>query len=194
MAVLVGLLGVSWAAPATADEIIGFYFHSFGLSSRGMVYFPHAFVTVEPAPEPEGSADFGLETGLLQRAFGFTAVHPGPALLLHPTRGQVIDAPHSYLSASHRRFAVRVSDAQYQALLDAVSAWQAVDGDPYDLRRRNCIAFVAALARAIGLEVGDTRSLDPARFLSDLRQRNIARVLPDPASAPPPLRTAASGH
>jgi hypothetical protein len=194
VAVLVGLIGVCTAASATADDIIGFYFHGFGLSSQGLLYYPHAFVTIDPAPESDATPDSDVETELPSRSFGFTAVHPGPALLLHPTRGQVIEAPKAYLSASHRRFAVRVTDAQYQSLLDAVSAWRAVEGDPYDLHRRNCIAFVAILARAIGLEVGDARVLDPARFLTDLRQRNIARVLPDPVPDPPPLRTAASGR
>jgi len=191
--ILVGLLSLSTPAAAKADEIVAFYFHGFGLS-RGSVYFPHAFVTIAPAPASgqEVSPEPGVETGYPLRSFGFVSARPGPILLLHHTRGEVIDSANAYLSMSRREFAVRVSDARYQSLLDAVSAWQAVDGDPYDLRRRNCVTFVAAIARSIGMDVGDDRILDPLRFLADLRQRNIAMISPDDALNLPPLRVAAS--
>ncbi len=194
LTVLVGLLSVSAPAAAKADEIVGFYFHGWGLSSRGLVYFPHAFVTISPAPGPEASPDPRLEPDYPARSFGFVAVKPGPTLLLHHTRGEVIDSAKAYLSVSRREFAVRVSDAQYQSLLDAVSAWRAVEGDPYDLRRRNCVTFVAAMARAINLDVGDDRILDPSRFLTDLRQRNLAMIPPDDAPNALPTRVAASAN
>jgi hypothetical protein len=189
---LVGFLSVSTPSWAKADEIVGFYFHTWGLSSRGLVYFPHAFVTVDPAPGPEASPEQSDETAYPRRSFGFVSAKPGPILLLHHTRGEVIDSATAYLSVSRREFAVRISDAQYQSLLDAVSNWQAVEGDPYDLRRRNCVTFVAAMARAIGMDVGDDRMLDPSRFLTDLRQRNMAMIAPDDAPNLPPVTVAAS--
>lgn len=194
LAVLIGLLGFSTASSAAADEIVAFYFHGFGLSSQGGVYFPHAFVTIDPTTDAEASPDFSVETGDPRRSFGFVSVKPGPALLLHHTRGEVIDSATAYLAVSHRQFSVRVSDAQYQSLLDAVSAWRATPGDPYDLRHRNCVTFVAAIARAIDLDVGDERALDPLRFLKDLKQRNIARVLPDDAPDTLPALVVATGH
>jgi hypothetical protein len=192
--VLICLLSVSTPALAKADEIVGFYFHSWGVSSRGLIYFPHAFVTIDPVPGPEASPDPRGETGYPPRSFGFVSAKPGPILLLHHTRGAVIDSAKDYLSVSRREFAVRVTDAQYQSLLDAVSAWQAVEGDPYDLRRRNCVTFVAAMARAIGMDVGDDRTLDPLRFLIDLRQRNIGMITPDDAPNAVPMTVAASAN
>ncbi len=192
--VFVGLLSFAAPASAAADEIVAFYFHSLGLSSRGLVYFPHAFVTAEPAPGPEGSPDLSVETPYPPRSFGFVSAKPGPILLLHHTRGEVIDSAKDYLSVSHREFAVRVSDAQYQSLLDAVAAWRSAPGDPYDLRRRNCVTFVAAMARAIGLNVGDDRTLDPLRFLTDLRQRNMGMIPSDDGPFALPTRVAASSE
>jgi hypothetical protein len=190
--VLVGLLSVSTASSAKADEIVAFYFHSFGVSPRGAVYFPHTFVTIAPAPGPEGSLESINETAYPSRSFGFVSAKPGPILLLHHTRGEVIDSAKGYLSVSRREFAVRVSDAQYQSLLDAVAAWRAVNGDPYDLRHRNCVTFVAALARALGMDVGDDRTLDPLRFLIDLRRRNMDMISPDDAPFALPTRVAAA--
>ncbi len=192
--VLVGLLSLSAASPVAADEIVAFYFHSLGLSSRSLVYFPHAFITVEPAPGPEAGPELSDATVYPLRSFGFVSAKPGPILLIRHTRGEVIDSAKGYLSVSRREFAVRVTDAQYQSLLDAVAAWQSAPGDPYDLRHRNCVTFVAAMARAIGLDVGNDRTLDPSRFLNDLRQRNMAMTPPDDAPNLPPVRVAAAAN
>jgi len=192
LAVVIGALVFSAASPAAADEIVGFYFHSFGLSSQGALYFPHAFVTIDPAAGPDADSAFSDKTRFPRQSFGFVSARPGPILLLHHTRGKVIDSAKAYLSVSRREFAVRVTDVQSQSLLDAVSDWRAAPGDPYDLRRRNCVTFVAAMARAIGLDVGDDRTLDPLRFLIDLRQRNISRVLPDDGAGAPSTRAAAN--
>lgn len=192
LAVSIGFLAFAAASPATADEIVAFYFHSLGVSSQGRLYFPHAFVTIDAAPGLGESSAFSDETGYPLRSFGFVSLKPGPILLLHHTRGEVIDSAKGYLAMSHREFAVRVSDARYQSLLDAVAAWRSAPGDPYDLRHRNCVTFVAAMARAIGLDVGDDRTLDPMRFLTDLRRRNMALIAPDAAPNLPPVRVAAS--
>src|SRR5690606_25244066 len=42
--------------------------------------------------------------------------------------------------------------------------WNGPDGSVYDLRRRNCITFVADLARLAGLQTAEEPSMKPGTF------------------------------
>ena len=142
-----------------------------------MLYFPHAFLLVRGVSEAQG--------GAIEQSFGFTAVAVTPALLFHRAPGEVIDSRKAYLQVSRQHLAIEISDDQYRALLQAVRGWERVKGDPYDLHSRNCVTFVGEMARVLGLNVGDERTMDPARFLEDLRARNVSKLMAsDAADAP----------
>ena len=155
------------ASPAAAEVTVGFYSHSWGLSG-GDLYFPHAFIVVKG--ELEGRAP------PIEQSFGFTAITVSPALLLSRVPGQVIDSSRTYIPISRKHFDLVVSDEQYRDLLQAIADWQRVKGDPYELKKRNCITFVGQMARVLGLEVGDEHVMDPARFLDDLALRNPGKL------------------
>ncbi|MEJ0067088.1 MAG: hypothetical protein WDM85_18145 [Caulobacteraceae bacterium] len=171
--VLICVLLATPAGPAAAAVTVGFYSHPWGLSSQGFLYFPHAFITVRGTPDGGGEP--------VDLSFGFTAPSPTPALLFHRTRGEIIDSARTYMAVSREYFSIVVPDDRYRALLEAIAAWRGVKGDPYDLKKRNCITFVGEMGRAIGLDVGDERVMDPDRFLDDLRRRNLDKVQPTDA-------------
>lgn len=79
---LLAALAILGAAPAAADVTVSFYSHPMGLTG-GYLYFPHAFITVKGRIEGQDE--------LVDRSYGFTAASVTPALLLAPTRGEIID-------------------------------------------------------------------------------------------------------
>lgn len=171
--VLVALCLILLANPgaASARYVVSFYSHSWGVG-QGMLYFPHVFLVIRGAPDGGGPP--------IEQSFGFTDPSPTPALLFHRSHGEVIDSRKDYLSVSRKHFSIQIDDDQYRRLIEAVRAWEGVDGDPYDLHSRNCITFVGEMARAIGLMVGDERITDPSRFLEDLKARNASVLTPEP--------------
>jgi hypothetical protein len=147
----------------------------------GFIYFPHAFVVIER------TSDDGAPP--TREAYGFTAVSPNAVLLAKKGRGKISEPDPRYTGVSRLHFQMTLTDEQYAAVKQSIADW----GDAYDLDNRNCIAFVAALARAVGLEVGDATGRDPVKFLEAVRRANAARLeapptviaAPPPASSPP---------
>ena len=149
---------------------VSFYSHAWGLSPTGYLYFPHAFVVVEP----DGSS-VSLSS---RQSFGFTPVDTAVVLVTKHGRGMIIPEDERYRAVSVLHFSVEISDDQYVALQRGIEAWKD-NGDPYDLRTRNCISFVAQMARLVDLKVGDMNTLDPAAFLESVKQANLARINAD---------------
>lgn len=58
-----------------------------------------------------------------------------------------------------------VSDAVYRAVRARADWWHGPEGSLYDLRRRNCISFIADLARVAGLLTAKEPSMKPGTFL-----------------------------
>jgi hypothetical protein len=162
------------ASPAGAEVTVSFYSHSWGVSG-GDLYFPHAFIVLK--------GDLEADATPIDQSFGFTAVTVSPALLFSKVRGEVIDSSRTYVPISRKHFTVVISDGQYRSLLTAIADWEAVKGDPYELKKRNCITFVGELARVLGLDVGDDHVMDPAAFLDDLARRNPDRIQLEPDGA-----------
>ncbi len=125
--------GAAWA-----EVIVSFYSHDFGSS------FPHAFITVK------GTLDRG---GGVDANYGFTAKSVTPAILMGSVIGVVETSKPGYVAASDRQFGVKVSDAQYDALVALVAQWRALPGKSYSLNKRNCIHFAGAAAQLLGLKV-----------------------------------------
>ena len=138
---LILFAGLALAVPraAFAEVIVAFYSHEFGSS------FPHAFVTVKGTPERGGTP---IDTN-----YGFTAKSVTPAILMGPVAGSVEDVTPKYVASSNRQFAVKISDAHYDAMMAVVAKWRAIPGKSYSLNKRNCVHFVGEIGQALGLKV-----------------------------------------
>ena len=177
------LVAVLWLAawPAAAAVVLTFYGHE-GLRVRGnWLYFPHAYLRLSGT----------LETGEpVERAVGFTARHPGPQLLLFPGPGMLKEPEPAYLAEGVPYLSVEISDAAFHELGRRIDWWGTPQGSRYDLNRRNCIAFVADVAQAVGLRTPSPRTLSPNGFLKDMVVMNpagsVPGLLPAPVVAPVP--------
>lgn len=159
MAFLLLLWGL--ASSAAAAVTVRFYSRELGGNN-----FPHAFIVVEGTLDATGERVHG--------SYGFTAKAITPAILLGSVAGEVIEQSPGYIANSERQFALRVSDAQYRAVMAVVQRWRELPQPSYNLNRRNCIHFVAAIAEALGLTVDYPRALmkRPRSYLQRLRSLN----------------------
>lgn len=150
------------ASPATAAVTVTFYSHEFGSS------FPHAFVALEGTLDSDGTP--------VKENWGFTAVHLSPAILWGSVKGKIESVTEDYRRNSDPQFSVTISDDQYRRLYQVVESWRTIPGKSYNLNRRNCIHFVGALARAIGLNADDNPDLmkKPRSYLLYVKQMNPA--------------------
>ncbi|MDQ4086975.1 MAG: hypothetical protein M3177_03015 [Pseudomonadota bacterium] len=159
--VLCCLLWLFGHAPAAAAVEVAFY-------SREMSgnHFPHAFVRLSGTTEAGGEP--------VDVTFGFTARRITPAILLGSVSGTVIAEPPRQVARSERQFTLTVSDADYRALLAAVEQWRSHRQPSYNLNRRNCVHFVAELARTLGLRTENAERLmkRPRAFLQHVRRLN----------------------
>ncbi|WP_375271886.1 hypothetical protein [Sphingomonas sp.] len=162
---LSALLLLVSALPAQAAVTITFWNRDFGN------YFPHAFFTLRGTPDRGGQA--------VDASYGFTAQSVTPALLFGNVKGRVETPKLSYMNGSHARFAVTLTDQQYDAVLRLIAGWSEKTGDStYNLGKRNCVHFVQEAARASGLTGLEHRKLmkKPTSFLSAVEQANAGHV------------------
>ncbi|WP_284220196.1 hypothetical protein [Brevundimonas denitrificans] len=154
---LLGLLLALIAGSAWAEVTLTFYAHPGARVRDGYLLFPHAFV------QATGTLDDTGET--VDWAAGFTARNPGPQLLF--TRGVgVVELPNPrYVGEGKPYLRLAVSDEAYRAVRARADWWNSPEGSVYDLRRRNCITFIADLARLAGLQTGAEPSMKPGTFL-----------------------------
>jgi hypothetical protein len=124
---------------ARAQILVSFYSHDLGST------FPHAFFTLTGTPNRGGAA--------VSTNFGFTAKSLTPAILMGSVVGEVETLSSKYVESSDRQFTVKISDAQYDALLALIDKWRKTGGKSYNLNRRNCIHFVGEAAQLLGLKV-----------------------------------------
>lgn len=175
---LLALLLLAPFAPTQAAVTIHFLSRDFGET------FPHAFIelggTIDADPARPIDANYG-----------FTATSSSPAVLLGSVPGEVISVSPAYRRKSQRHFSVRLTDAQYAQVMDEVHRWETLPGKSYNLNRRNCVHFVAAVARLIGLSAADDPRLmkKPRSFLEQVTRTNptvdlAAASLPAPAVKP----------
>ena len=158
------------ATPARAAYEVAFYSHEIQMSGNGerIVEFPHAFVTVRGQRDAGGRA---IDTN-----YGFTADRISLAILNGPVRGRIAKAGKAYIRGSRRHVALRLSDAQFANVQRAFKQWVAVKGLSYSLETRNCVHFIAAMARAAGLNAPDEPALmkKPTAYLEAVAARNRA--------------------
>ena len=166
---LPGLLLALIAGQAWAEVTVTFYAHPGARIRGGDLLFPHAYV------HAVGTLDDTGET--VDWSAGFTAKYPGPHLLLARGPGEVQHPDPRYVNEGHPYLRVVVSDATYRQLRTRADWWNGAEGPEgavYDLRRRNCITFVADLARLVGLTTAQEPSMKPGTFLEATAALNPA--------------------
>jgi hypothetical protein len=169
------LLGVQ--VPAQAAVEIAFYSRELGGNN-----FPHAFVALHGIVDATGEQ--------VDTSYGFTAHSVTPALLFGSVTGEVdVEGPRQ-IARSTRQFALTLTDAQYRAVMDVVVAWRNRPQPSYNLNHRNCVHFVAELARTVGLRVEEVPRLmkRPRSFLLHVRELNPQLAAPTESTliaAPP---------
>ncbi len=177
-AVLAGLLLALAAGPAWAEVTLTFYAHPGARVRGGELLFPHAYV------HASGSLD---DTGdPVDWAAGFTARNPGPHLLLARGAGVVATPEPRYVGEGRPYLRLKVTDAVYRAVRARADWWHGPEGSVYDLRRRNCISFIADLARVAGLRTAQEPSMKPGTFLEATAALNPAAAVLQGAATPPP--------
>ncbi len=139
-ALVLALAGLALATPAAAQVQVSF--HSF----NGSIFFgryPHTFVVFE------GQLDTGDR---IDENFGFSAKSTTAAMTSKPAEHEIIVETAKQIARTNRHFTVTVSDAKYRELRAEVERWRNHPGKFYDLDENNCIHFVAAMARMVGLQ------------------------------------------
>ncbi len=157
------------ATPASAAVEMSFWSHE--LESVGPdIDYPHAFVLFSGTPDAGGRPVTGN--------YGFTAATISLAILTGPVKGAILSADKAYIAKSRRQLTLRLTDAQYASVRAAFARWKTVRGNSYDLENRNCVHFIAEMARAAGLAVPNDPSLvkKPSAFLSALAAKNPGRT------------------
>lgn len=153
------------AAPAWAAVTITFWSHELGNS------FPHAFFTLRGVPDAGGAP--------VDANYGFTAKSVSPKLLMGTVAGRLDISKPFYIAGSDAQFSVILTDAQYNAVLGLVAAWDEKTGDAhYNLNQRNCVHFVKEAARIAGLTDLDRPKLmkKPRSYLQSIAEANAGRV------------------
>lgn len=157
--ILLTALAFLIAAPAAAAVEMSFYSHELTSVGATDVDFPHAFIMLRGKPDAGERAIDGN--------WGFTAAKISPAILMGPVKGVIETAPKAYVRTSRRHLTLRLSDARYTAVQGAFKRWAGVKGKSYDLETRNCVHFVAEMAKAAGLALPNDDALmkKPAAYL-----------------------------
>lgn len=168
-AVLAALLLMGAAGPAWASVTLTFYAHPGARIRGGDLLFPHAYV------HASGATDDTNEP--VDWAAGFTARSPGPQLLFTSGRGVVTQPESRYVSEGKPYLRLVVSDDTYRQVRARAEWWNGRDGWLYDLRRRNCITFIADLARTAGLQTAPEPSMKPGSFLQATAALNPAAAV-----------------
>jgi hypothetical protein len=159
-ALIIALLLLCAPATVRAEVVATFYSHDFG------DHFPHTFITLKGTPDKTGKA---VDTN-----YGFTAVSVSPAILMGSVKGMVETKDAKYVSKSNAHFAIRLTDAQYDALVTHIEKWRNLGGKSYNLNKQNCVHFVMEAAVLLGLSVNRKSKLfkKPKSFLLEVMKLN----------------------
>lgn len=154
-------LALGVAAPANAEVTLSFYSFNGAFGGR----FPHAFVRWE-GTTADGTAVDGNA--------GFTAKSISPAILLGSVYHTIWVEEPQYYEQANRHFEVVIDDATFARVQAEVEAWRNLPGKGYNLNRRNCVHFVADIAKLVGLKTDDPGELKkkPKAYLNHLIEMN----------------------
>lgn len=174
LGMIVGVLLLAMTAgPAWAAVTLTFYAHPGARVRGGNLLFPHAYVHATGHLDDTGTP--------VDWAVGFTPRNPTSALLFGPGVGVVAHPDPRYIGEGRPYLRLTISDAAYRAIWARAAWWNGQEGSHYDLRRRNCISFIADLARMAGLNTAAEPSMKPGSFLEATAALNpdaVAREVP----------------
>ncbi|HEY0014575.1 MAG TPA: hypothetical protein VGB79_17165 [Allosphingosinicella sp.] len=169
---------IAFLAPAAAPAAVEITFYSREFGSQ----FPHGFVVLQGTPDRGGER---IDTN-----YGFTATAVSPAILFGSVRGKVEAVGAGYIRDSEAHFALTLTDAEYDRVLETVARWRDARQPSYSLARRNCVHFIADIAAALGMQAEVPRNLTrrPTGWTESLIRRNRpwlaarpdARILKEP--------------
>lgn len=162
---------------AFAQVVVSFHGHAGTQVRGGFLYFPHAYVRFSGTLEATGEP--------VDEAWGFTAASPGPQLLFVSGKGVLSRPDERYLAEAIDYAAVTISDETYRTMHERLDHWREGPGSTYNLNRRNCISFVAEMARMAGLQTPRENTLSPNGFLEDMVAMNPGVVLVPAATVTP---------
>ncbi|GAA0611308.1 hypothetical protein GCM10009422_02740 [Brevundimonas kwangchunensis] len=168
-ALIPGLLLALVAGQAWGEVTLTFYAHPGARIRGGDLLFPHAYIHATGTREDTGEA--------VNWAAGFTARNPGPHLLFGRAGGVVQEPEQRYIGEGRGYLRVTVTDQVFDAVRARSDWWNSPEGSTYDLRRRNCITFIADLARVAGLQTAQEPSMKPGTFLEATAALNPAAAL-----------------
>lgn len=187
-ALLLALIaGQTWA-----EVTVTFYAHPGARVRDGYLLFPHAYVHAQGTVEATGEP--------VDWSAGFTAKSPGPQLLFVRGEGVVASPDARYVDEGRPFLELTIDDATWHALKARADWWNSPEGSVYDLRRRNCITFIADLARVAGLRTAPEPSMKPGSFLEATAALNpdaawrAARAAPPAPATPPAVVIAPAGE
>jgi hypothetical protein len=145
---------------AQAEVVITFYSHELD------DHFPHAFVKLIGTTNSSGEA---VDTN-----YGFTARSTTPAILWGSVSGMMETKNAKYVRSSKPHFSLRLSDAQYQSVMDTVAKWRNIPGKSYNLGKRNCVHFTMEVAALLGLSINRQSKFfkKPTSFMLELMRLN----------------------
>ncbi len=172
LAAVLALASLALGAPARAEVYLVFYGHQLSLVGDKRIYLPHALIGLR------GTTADGTK---VHAHYEFEPTVPIESLMRSQTTGQLVARQGE--PDSNEYFATPISDDTYREIETHIAFWGSPKGSAYNLFGRNCVSFVADVARTAGLDTPKGMITQPSRFLAELQRRNAARaVLPTSAS------------
>jgi len=159
---LLFMLGSSAAASAAVE--IAFYSKDMASS------FPHAYVRLTGTDDATGKP--------VDVNYGFTPASLSPGILFGAVRGIIESASPEYIARSDRHFALNLTDGQYREVVAVIDKWRNAPQPSYRLNGRNCIDFVADVAKALGLQAPVIPRLmkKPRSYLDQIARSNASLI------------------
>ena len=166
--VLVVLLGLCVSSQAAAQVVLTFA----AKRAEDTLGIPHSYLRIS------GTTQSGED---IQRTFGFMPDQQSMFMVFGArVRGAVVEAPEDRIAWELVRpfLSVQIPDTTLDAVILRFKYWNENQNGGYDAWSQNCIAFLADIARTIGLKVPPGSHLSPSGFLETLTELNPPGSLP----------------
>lgn len=163
-------VAISLLAPGVAAAQVVLTFAA--KRAEGSLGIPHSYLRIG------GTTETGED---IQRTFGFMPREESAFMILGDrVRGAVIDEPEAEVEWARVTpfLSVQIPDATLDAVILRFRYWNENENGGYDAWSQNCIAFLADIARTIGLKVPPGSHLSPSGFLETLTELNPPGSLP----------------
>ena len=167
LAAVLALASFAQTCTAHAEVFLVFYGHQLSLMGEKRIYLPHAMIGLR------GTTTDGTST--VHEHYEFEPTVPIQSILRSQTTGQLVAREGE--PDSNEYFETPISDEVYRNIIARVAYWQSKQGSTYNLFYRNCVSFVADVARTAGLDTPKGMITEPAKFLVELRRRNVGRAV-----------------